>query len=463
MLPAAAVSWTPSADATVWTFHLRAGATFSNGAPVTAQDFKSAWERLLTGPSKDWGSFLLSNVKGSSALAAGKAKHLNGVVAHDATTLVVTLTAPFADFPSVVAHPSLGPVPHGLLSTAKKAVRFRNAPVGNGPFMLAEPWNRKGTIRLVVSPGYYGAKPHIAGITFTVVTDPAAAYAQFKAGAFDVCAFPATSLAEAEAAYGTSTDGFTSEPGHQVVSGPIAGVLWTVFNTKKAPLDDVRVRRAFSLAFDRMKLMAALPAPYPYVCVTPATDVLSPGVAGYEPGRWLYAKLDQAQAAALLAEAGYPRWRRPAGDHLPDHRPDHQGRVQDRPRGHRREGEVRRGETGSVLGEVDERQVHDVPGRVELLPDRCGAPSPTCFDGALDGSASFYDDPAVNASLRQACATLDDAARLAAFESIDATLAAAAPVAPVGYFSRTVVCSARLHDAVLSPMDLFDFTRVSIE
>ena len=82
------------------------------------------------------------------------------------------------------------------------------------------------------------------------------------------------------------------------------------------------------------------------------------------------------------------------------------------------------------------------------------------FYGPLDESGSFYDDAAVNASLRQANETLDDAARLAAFQSINATIAPDVPVTPIAYFSRTAVCSARLHEAVLSPMNLFDFTRV---
>jgi len=85
------------------------------------------------------------------------------------------------------------------------------------------------------------------------------------------------------------------------------------------------------------------------------------------------------------------------------------------------------------------------------------------FYGPLDGSLSLYDDPAVNAALRRACATLDDAARLAALQSIDATIAAAVPVTPIAYFNRTVVCSARLREAVLSQMNVFDFTRVWIE
>ena len=460
VLPAVASSWDASANVTVWTFHLRADAKFSNGTPVTAQDFKFAWERLLTGANRDWGSYMLSNVKGTAALAAGKAKHLSGVVAQNRTTLVVKLTAPYADFPSTVANPSLAPVPSSLLSTAKKSRQFRSAPVGNGPFLLAEPWNRKDTVRLAADPGYNGTKPHIAGITFTVIEDPAAAYAQFQAGTLDVANFPSDSLAEVEAACGTSADGFTASPGHQVVPGPIAGAMWSVFNTKKAPLNDVRVRRAISLALDRTRLAAT--QPIPGIFLTPATGVLSPGMPGYAPGQWLYAQLDLAQAAALLAEAGFP-----GGAGLPEITFLTTNKA----------GKSEYATDLAAIGvKVTFTQVSQAQfltrwdsGDYMMMQDGWNW-YPTAADvlyngfyGPLDGSLSLYDDPAVNASLRRACATLDDAARLAALQSIDATIAAAVPVTPIAYFNRTVVCSARLREAVLSQMNVFDFTRVWIE
>ena len=460
VLPAVASSWDASANVTVWTFRLRADAKFSNGTRVTAQDFKFAWERLLTGANWDWGSYLLSNVKGTAALAAGKAKHLSGVVARNRTTLVVKLTAPFADFPSTVANPSLAPVPRDLLSTAKKARQFRSAPVGNGPFLLAEPWNRKGTVSLAADPGYNGTRPHIAGITFTVIEDPAAAYAQFQAGTLDVANFPSDSLAEVEAAYGTSADGFTASPGHQVVPGPIAGALWSVFNTKKAPLNDVLVRRAISLALDRTQLAAT--QPIPGIFLTPATGVLSPGMPGYAPGQWLYATRDLAQAAALLTAAGFP-----GGAGLPEitfltvNQATKAEYVTDL------------AAIGVKLKFVEVSQKQFLPrwdsGDYMMMQDGWNW-YPTAADvlyngfyGPLDGSLSLYDDPAVNVALRRACATRDDAARMAALQSIDATIGADVPVTPIAYFNRTAVCSARLHEAVLSQMNVFDFTRVWIE
>lgn len=462
VMPAVASSWTANANATVWTFHLRSDARFTNGKAVTAQDFKFAWERLFKGTTANPYNYLLGDVKGAAAMAAHKAKHISGVVAADAATLVVSLKTPVADFPSVVANPNLAPVPRGLLGTAKKIGRFRNAPVGDGPFMLATPWNRTSAISLVANPGYYGTKPNIAGITFTVVADPAAAYAQFQAGTLDVADFPHTSLAAAEAAYGTSADGFTAQPTHQVIPGPSASVGFFVFNTKKAPMNNVLVRRAFSLALDRTKLSAA----YPWAAV-PASDMLSPGVPGYAAGQWPFAKLDLVQAAALLAQAGFA-----GGAGLPQivciytADPDQLASVTEL------KTDLAAIGVNVKLVKVSFAQAMRCLGSGNFMMCRLGwlddYPAAgdrlyNLFYGPSNGSGSFYNNPTVNAALRQARRTLDTATRVAAYQRIDAAVAADVPVTPISYFARDAVCSARLHDAVLSPMGLFDFTRVWIQ
>jgi oligopeptide transport system substrate-binding protein len=460
VMPAVASSWTANANATVWTFHLRAHARFTNGKAVTAQDFKFTWERVVKGGL----SWLLSDVKGTQAFAAGKAKHISGVVAKNKTTLVVKLTRPFADFPALVAYPNLAPVPRGLLSTAKKVAKFRNAPVGDGPFMLAKPWKRRSTIRLVANPHYYGTKPNIAGITFKVIASPATAYAQFQAGKLDVANFPAASLAAAEAAYGTSADGFTAEPSQQVILGPNAELSFWGFNTAKAPLDNVLVRRAFSLALDRTKLSAKLGAANATVAV-PAGDMLSPGVPGYVAGQWPLATLDLTQAVALLTQAGYA-----GGVGLPQisclYTAAQLGLVTEFKTELAAIGvQVQLIKVGSLTqlyqriysGQFmtsPEGWIDDYPAAADVLYN--------LFYGPMNGTGSSYNNPAVNAALRQACKTLGTATRVAAFQSIDATVAGDVPVTPIAYMGRTVVCSARLHDAVLTPMNLFDFKRVWI-
>jgi peptide/nickel transport system substrate-binding protein/oligopeptide transport system substrate-binding protein len=466
VMPAVASSWSANATATVWTFNLRADATFTNGKAVTAQDFKFAWERLFKGASsKGWASYMLSNVKGANAFAAGKAKHISGVVAQNATTLVVKLTTPLADFPSLVANPNLAPVPHGLLTTAKKIGQFRNAPVGDGPFMLAKPWNRHSTISLVANPDYYGTMPNIAGITFKVIAKRATAYAQFQAGKLDVANFPAASLAAAEAAYGTSADGFTAQPTQQVIVGPSATLAYWVFNTTKAPLDDVLVRRAFSLALDRTNLSTELTVATSTTDV-PATDMLSPGVPGYVPGQWAFATLDLTQAAALLTQAGFP-----GGAGLPQisclYTADKLDLVTEFKTELAAIGVnvklIKVGDWTKLYQRIDSGNFMTSPAGWE---DDTPAPDNVIFGlfyGPWNYSGSFYDDPSVNAALLAARGTLDYATRLTAYQSIDATVAADVPVTPIAYYGRDVVCSARLHDAVLSPMDLFDFTRVWIQ
>jgi oligopeptide transport system substrate-binding protein len=172
--PAAAASWEANANATVWTFHLQPGAKFSNGSPVRAIDFKVAWERLFKGAAPNGMNYLLDDVQGSLRLANHKALHLSGVSAPDASTLVVTLKHPLGDFPSIVASPNLGPVPHVLVRNPATRAAFHKAPVGNGPFKLAQAWNGRRVIKLVANPTYYGTKPYIDGVTFKVMTDMAA-------------------------------------------------------------------------------------------------------------------------------------------------------------------------------------------------------------------------------------------------------------------------------------------------
>ncbi len=104
------------------------------------------------------------------------------------------------------------------------------------------------------------------------------------------------------------------------------GVLWCAFNTRKAPLDDVLVRRAFSLALDRNQLSATQPIPGCHL--TPATDMLSPGVPGRVPGQWLGDARPGAGGGAAR-RGRLPRRRRPARDHLPDPR---QGQLLGLPR-----------------------------------------------------------------------------------------------------------------------------------
>jgi ABC-type transport system substrate-binding protein len=461
VLPSAALSWDVSSDARVWTFHLDPAAKFSNGKPVTARDFKVAWEWLFRQESPWTFLFWEARVKGLGAIASGHSRHLSGVAAPDATTLVVTLNKPYADFASMAGHPVLGPVPHARFSTPARAKAFAGNPVGNGPFKLAQAWKHLGTVKLVATSDttYTGVKPNIAGITFKAVADPAIAYARFQAGKLDVAGFPYKQMAAVVAACGESANGVTAQPAQQVVPGPYAALHFVVINTTRAPFDDVRIRQAASLALDRAKLTSDAFAIRPLVPLAPATDMLPPGVPGYTPGAWIYTMLDVSQAQALLTAAGHP-----GGAGLKP------VTLLAWPFAKAAASEIKAELTAigfTVKIVIVDNFDRAIAGRFNLFTLGWSADNPSAenflywdFDSKVDASFTHYSG--ADAAIEAARATVDDGARLAAWKAVDAAIGADTPLIPISYIGRTAVCSTRLNDATLSAMGLFDFTSVWI-
>ena len=164
VVPAAAESWETNHDASVWTFHLVEGARFHDGAPVTAADFKYAWERICDPTNDSSISYHLSSVEGYDDMRARVADSLEGVKVLGDYTLRVTLSDPFADFGVVVGHASLAPVPRAVVEADPSA--YADMPIGNGPFMLARSWTYGPSIDLMRFGDYYGDEPRLGGVQF---------------------------------------------------------------------------------------------------------------------------------------------------------------------------------------------------------------------------------------------------------------------------------------------------------
>ena len=130
--PLACDSWDVNDDATEFTFHLKEGTKFHNGDTVVAADWKRGWERILnpdTNPESPSGiGYHLAMVDGYDAFIAGEAEELTGVTCPDDNTLVVKLAYAYADFPYVVSHPALAPVPAVALDDFQT---FFRSPIGN--------------------------------------------------------------------------------------------------------------------------------------------------------------------------------------------------------------------------------------------------------------------------------------------------------------------------------------------
>lgn len=289
IVPGVAKSWTISADRTVYTFHFRDDAKWTDGQPVTAQDFYNSWERALTPATTCQYGYMFFPIKNSEAFYKGKIKDFSqvGVKVKDAKTLVVTLSNPCPYFLHLAAFKTLYPVPMAVVQKhGDKWTRPENI-VSNGPFQLKE-WVANQQITMVPNENYWDRKNvRLKKLIAYAYTDPETSYKLFRQGKMDWC----TSIPTPK------IDEIKRLPDYYVQ--PYLGSYFYRVNVEKPPFNDVRVRKALTMGFDREIITRDLlkggqiPAGY-----------FSPEMLGYKPPTGL--RYDRAQARKLLAEAGYP-------------------------------------------------------------------------------------------------------------------------------------------------------------
>jgi oligopeptide transport system substrate-binding protein len=474
--PAAADSWTSNADATVWTFKLNPNGKFADGTPVKASDFVYAWTRIVdpntvntltkkADPSII--SYHLAFVKGFDELTAGKTKVLAGVKAVDDLTFEVTLSKAFADFPFVVQHPALAPVPQALVEGGVDVngtkVAFGDMPVGNGPFMMAEPWSHNQFIKIKANPNYYGTKPYLAGVDFKIYKDTEAAYTDFLAGNLDFSPIGAGQIKAAQAKYGTSDNGYTVNPGKQVVLGAENATYYLICNMADATFKNPAIRKAVSLAINRQA-----------ICDTvfegtrdPADNIIPPGIAGYEKGVWVDTKYDVAAAQKTLTDAGFP-----GGKGIPAIKLSFNSGA-----GHEKIMELVQSDLAKIgitatfdsaefpvyLKQLDAGKFQI--GRLGWIADYPIADNflYPLFQSKSGDNKSMYVNPAVDGALDAARKVVDTSARIAAYQAIDKTIQADNPVIPMMFYKHTRVGSKRLHDFTWDAQGLGDFAIVWVD
>lgn len=462
IMPAAAESWEPNADASVWTFKLREGAKFHNGRAVTAADFKYAWERIANPENKSEISYHLSAIKGYEEMQDGTAKELSGVKAVDDLTLEVTLAEPFGDFEYVVGHPALAPVPKEELDTPEKAKAFLDKPVGNGPFMMAEPWNHNQGIKIVRFDDYYGTPANVDGVDFKIFKDEETAFLEFKAGNLDFTSIPGGQIEDTIEEFGESPDGYTVEPGKQVLTGSELSTYYVILNNKDEFLKNKVLRQAFSLAINRDTIVASV-----YEGTrSPATGIVPKGIVGYQDGAWPYAKYDKEAAAAKLEEAGFA-----GGKGLPEiklsfnsgsgHEPVMELIASDLKAigvNVKLDGQ----EWAQYLDKLDAGEFQ--MGRLGWLADYPIMDNflyPLFYSTSADNH-SFYNNPDIDTKIMDARKMTDPAARVEAYREIEKIIGEDAPVIPIVGYKHQRVGSDRIRAFAFSPMGLGAFDRVWI-
>ncbi len=289
VVPDLATSWEVSGDGLVYTFRLRRGVRFHDGARLTANDVVFSFTRILdpkVGSSRAW---VLDAIDGAVEFMAGRASSVRGLQAPDPDTVRLTLARPLAHFPALLAMPAACVVSPGAVT--RWGPDFGYHPVGTGPWIL-ESWREGVGMRFEANPDYFGEPPRLGHLDYRFIPDAATRQAEFEAGNLEVLA-----LGEENAAY------FASNPrwsGH-IVRSPELAVVYVALNCTKPPLDSVLVRRALNHAIDRQAIFEAI-RPGRYVL---AAGSVPPGLAGHQPD-WPGYAYDPSLARTLLAEAGYP-------------------------------------------------------------------------------------------------------------------------------------------------------------
>ncbi|MDK3020934.1 ABC transporter substrate-binding protein [Pseudodonghicola flavimaris] len=269
--PGLAESWTVSEDGLTLTFKLR-DAKFSDGSPVTAEDVQYSIERAGSKAS-GWGRFF---------------NPITGFEIVSDHEIVMTLDKPFTPAFNNLALFAAAILPKKLLE--EKGETFFDAPVGSGPFVMAD-WTRGASITLEKNPYYWQAgKPAVDEAVLEVVTEPSARAIKLEAGEVDVALDPPLNQLDALAA----KDGITTG---EVIPYRADFVL---MNTTREPFGDVRVRQALNYAVDKEALVKGVlyGRGKPAASAMPVMKYADPGLAPYP--------YDPAKAKALLAEAGYP-------------------------------------------------------------------------------------------------------------------------------------------------------------
>ena len=188
--PAAAERWEVSPDGMVYTFHLRSKGRWSNGDPVTAEDFVYSFHRILLPALGVQYSYMLWPIKNAKAFNAGTLTDFDqvGVVAIDDLTLKITLERPTPYLPALAAHNTWMPVHRatldkfgGMGQRGSKWTRAGNL-VGNGPFTLQE-WTPNGRIVVAKNPQYWdAAHVRLNQIVFFPIEDTETEELNFRAG-----------------------------------------------------------------------------------------------------------------------------------------------------------------------------------------------------------------------------------------------------------------------------------------
>ncbi len=285
--PDIAERWQISPDGKTYTFFLRNDARFHDGRPVTAADFKYSWERACypeTGSQT--AATYLGDIVGAKEVLTGQTRELSGVRVLDDFTLEVSIDAPKNYFLPKLTYPTAFVVDEANVA---KGAKWWHQPNGTGPFRLGQ-WEENQQFTLLKNELYYGEKARVDQVVFHLYAGmPMDLY---ETGEIDVVGVSSIYIDKIRDPAG---------PFYQELSVfPELSFFYIGFNAGRPPFDDPDIRRAFSLAIDRDKLVSLVFRDM----VQRADGILPPGLPGYNEAL-TGPEFDVARAQELIASSKY--------------------------------------------------------------------------------------------------------------------------------------------------------------
>ena len=492
--PAIAKSWTISKDGKTYVFTLR-DALWTNGTPVTAYDFEYAWKRVLSPELAAQYATQLYYVYGGEAfntsIKVGSKYYVQavdakgepltkkegdkdvrvpdmkkeidpskdvGVRALDAKTLQVDLQSPTVYFLNLTAFPTLMPVCKAVVSENDKWAADVKTYVTNGPFKLVE-WSHNEKMVFVKNPTYWDKdKVKLTKITYYMVEDSTTALSMFQSGQLDAAStVPVSELLKLVAS------------GDVKIFPSLATYLY-MFNVTKKPFNDVRVRKALTLAINRQQITASItqggqvPAlamvPYGIADALPGSDFRTVGGSYYKDN-------DVATAKALLAEAGYPNGKGfPAFTLLYNTSNAHKSIAEAIQQMWNKNLGITCTLKSEEWGVFNDDMAHLNYDVVRRGPTGDYMDPNTFLDMWVTGNGrnrTGYSNKSYDALIAKAMVTVDAKARMATLHAAEKIFMTDMPVLPIYYYTNPMLLSKSIKNFYLSALGFVDWKNVSME
>jgi len=255
-----------SKDGLTYTFKIRPDAKYSDGKPVTAQDFVWSFQRVIDPKANSGAEYYMNDIAGAADYNAGKSKTF-GAKAIDASTLQITLAHPIVYFLYEMTYATFFAVKQSVavgapLTTTPSMV------VGAGPWMLkGGTWNYRSQISLVPNPNYYGAKSFkLKEIDMVFTGTNETMLAAYKSGQYPIAWLPSADVAS-----------YRSQPEYHET--PILGDYYLSMNVHIKPFDNLHFRRAVAYAINRDAISKGVD----HGTVVTQNGWYPQGILGYDP------------------------------------------------------------------------------------------------------------------------------------------------------------------------------------